>query len=109
MREGWLVVCPVTSLRVGSVSSTRGEIQVIEIGGLCISGGSGSLINLAIQFPGATSANEAGKEEKYDNEGDDTSDRKDRGNRACIVEETKIIVSKSSQVVIRRKGKSFSA
>lgn len=90
MREGWLVVCPMTSLRVVSISCTRGIIQVAEIGGLSTGGGSGSsLINLTIKLAGATSANEARKEEEDGNESDNTSDRKDRGNRACVMEETK--------------------
>jgi hypothetical protein len=70
--------------------SARIKVIVVEIGGLSTGGGGGgSFINLTIEFAGATSANEAGKEEKDDNEGDDTDGREDPGNRSCILEETK--------------------
>jgi len=52
------------------------------------SGGGSGLINLTIKLARATSTNEAGKEEEAGNESNDTSDRKDRGNRACVLEET---------------------
>jgi hypothetical protein len=84
----------VTSLRVLSISSARSVIVVIEIGGGSTGGCSRSgFINLTIEFAGATSANEAGKEEKDGDYGDDTDGGEDPGNRACIVEETKTIVS----------------
>jgi hypothetical protein len=53
-----------------------------------IGSSSSSLINLAIQFAGATSADEAGKEEKDDNKRDDTNDGEDPGNGACVMKET---------------------
>jgi len=89
VRKGWLIECPVTSLRVVSISSARSIIVVIEIGELSTGGSRGGFFNLTIEFAGATSANEAGKEEKDDNNGDDTDDREDPGNCTCIVEETK--------------------
>jgi len=89
VRKGWLIECPVTSLRVVSISA-RSKVEIVEIGGLSTgSGGGGGFINLTIEFAGATSANEAGKEEKDDNEGNDTGGREDPGNRSCISEETK--------------------
>jgi hypothetical protein len=71
-----LVVCPVTGFRVWTISyaCARGIIKVVEIGGLRIGSGSGSLINLAIQFASATSPNETGKEEEDNNKGGDTND-----------------------------------
>lgn len=89
VREGWLIECTVTSLRVVSIPSARSIIIVIEIGDLSTGGSSGGFFNLTIEFAGATSANEAGKKPKDDNNGDDTDDREDPGNRACIVEEPK--------------------
>lgn len=69
--------------------STRSKVEVVEIGGLGTSSGSGGFINLTIELAGATSANEACKEEKDDNEADDTDGREDPGNRSFISEETK--------------------
>ena len=89
VREGWLIECTVTSLRVVSISPARSIIVVIEIRELSTGGSGGGFFDLAIEFAGATSANEAGKEEKDDNKGDDTDNREDPGNRACVVEEPK--------------------
>jgi len=109
MRKRWLIKCPVTSLRVVSKSSSaRVKIIIVEIGSMSGGGGSGSLINLAIKFAGATFADVTGEEEEDDHEGDDTNDREDPGNLACVVEETKTIVSRCSQV-FWKKGKSFRA
>src|SRR6266478_2723085 len=94
-----LVICPVTSFRVLTISNARarGIIKVIEIGGLGSSSSRRSLINLAIKFTGSTSANEAGGEEEDKNEGDNTNDREDSSNRACVMEETGTIVSRSPE------------
>jgi len=50
-----------------SNARARGIIKVTEIGNLSIGSRSRSLINLAIKFAGATSANVAGKEEEDKN------------------------------------------
>jgi hypothetical protein len=71
-------------------------------------GSSRSLINLSIKLARTTFADVTGEEVEDDDEADDTNDREDPGNFACVVEKTKTIVSRCSQV-FRKKGKSFRA
>ena len=99
MGQRRLIIGSVTGFRVMAISyaCAGGVIKVIEIGCLSIGGDGGSLIYLAIQLAGATSANEAGKEEKDNDKGDDTSDREDCGNCTCVVKETETIVSRSPE------------
>jgi hypothetical protein len=103
MGKRWLVICPVASFRVLTISdaSPRGIIKVVKIGDLSCGCGCGSLINLAIKFTGTTSANEAGKEDEDKNEEHNANDREHSGNRGCVMEETETIVSEVS----RRVGK----
>jgi hypothetical protein len=106
MGKRGLIICTVTGFRILTTISyacARGIIKVVEIGEMSIGSVSGSFINLAVQLAGATSTNEAGKEEKDNNKGDYTNNGEDSGNGACVVEETETIVSRSPEEFRKRR------
>jgi len=73
-----------------SRASARRIVKVVEIWDLRGGGGgrSRSLINLAIEFAGTTSADEAGKKEKEGDEADHANDREHSSDSAFLVKET---------------------